>query len=90
MASSGSMSGVAEEGLGSCLRCQWRVELVIFERLQDMALARSCLTFWVYCIVVPMCFDPPITALGLISQDPNQTPVGEGRGASRLGLAQVS
>ncbi|MDH5727286.1 MAG: hypothetical protein OEY60_17640, partial [Nitrospira sp.] len=62
----------------------------IFKRLQDMALARSCLTFWVYCIVVPMFVDPSITAPGLSSDDQNQTPVGEGGGASRLGLAQVS
>jgi hypothetical protein len=55
-----------------------------------MAVTRSCLTFWVYCIVVPMCFDPPITAPGLSCDDQNQTPVGAGRGASRLRLAQVS
>ncbi len=28
-----------------------------------MALARSCLTLWVSCILVPMCFDPPVTGL---------------------------
>jgi hypothetical protein len=63
---------------------------VIFKRLQDMAVARSCLTFWVCCIVVPMFFDPPITVPGLSSDDQNQPPVGDGREASRLGLAEVS
>jgi hypothetical protein len=55
-----------------------------------MAVARSCLTFWVYCIVVPMFFDPPMTAPGLFSDDQNQVQVGEGREASRPGLAPVS
>ncbi len=55
-----------------------------------MAVARSCLTFWVSCIIVPMFVDPPITATGLSCDDQNQTPVGDGRGASRLGLAQVN
>jgi hypothetical protein len=55
-----------------------------------MAVARSCLTFWVCCIVVPMFFDPPITVPGLSSDDQNQPPVGDGREASRLGLAEVS
>lgn len=55
-----------------------------------MAVARSCLTLWVCCIVVPMFVDPLITAPGLSSDDQNQTPVGEGCGASRLGLVQVS
>ena len=54
-----------------------------------MAVARSCLTFWVCCIVGPMCFDPPITAPGLSSDDQNQTQGGVGLGVSRLGLAQV-
>ncbi len=43
-----------------------------------MAVARSCLTLWVCCIVVPMFFAPPITAPGLSSDGHNQTPVGEG------------
>ncbi len=55
-----------------------------------MALSRSCLTFWVCCIVVPMFVDLSITAPGLTSDDQNPTPVGEGGGASRLELAQVS
>jgi len=37
-----------------------------------------------------MFFDPPITAAGLPSDDQNQAQVGEGRGASRLGLGQAS
>ncbi len=55
-----------------------------------MAIARSCLTFWIYCIVVPMFFAPPIIFPGFSSDDRNQTQVGEGRGASRLGLVQVN
>lgn len=58
--------------------------------LQDMALARSCLTLWVSCLVLPLFFDPPITAHGLSSDDHNQAQVGDWRGASRLGLVQVS
>jgi hypothetical protein len=54
----------------------------MFEMLQDMAFARSCLTLWVYYIVVPMFVDPPITTPGMISDDWNQTPVGEGSGVS--------
>jgi hypothetical protein len=54
-----------------------------------MAFARSCLTFWVCCIVLPMSFDPPISAPGLSSDDQNQTQGGVGLGVSRLGLAQV-
>lgn len=41
-------------------------------------------------IVLPMFFDPPITAPGLSSDDQNQAQVGDWRGASRLGLVQVS
>lgn len=55
-----------------------------------MAVALSCLTLWVYCIVVPMCIDLPITALGFSSDDQDQAQVDEGRGASPLGLVQVS
>jgi hypothetical protein len=55
-----------------------------------MAVARSCLTLWVYCIVVPMLFDLPITTPGMLSDDRNQAPVGEERGTSRLRLVQVS
>ena len=55
-----------------------------------MAIARSCLTFWFCCIVVPMFLDPPITAPGRSFDDPNQTPVGEGRGVSQLELVPVS
>ena len=55
-----------------------------------MAVARSCLTFWVCCIVVPMFFDPPTTTSGFSSDDQNQTQVGEGCEASPLGLVQVS
>lgn len=51
-----------------------------------MAVARSCLTFWVCCIVVRMVVDLPITAPGRSSDDQNQTLVCEGCGASRLGL----
>lgn len=50
-----------------------------------MALARSCLTFWVYCIVVPMFFDPPIVAPGLSSDDQNQIPVRVGGGRFDVG-----
>ncbi len=34
-----------------------------FERLQDMALARSCLTLWVYRILGAHVLDPPITRM---------------------------
>ncbi len=43
-----------------------------------MAIARSCLTFWVYRILVPMFVDPPITGPRRSSEDENQTLVGEG------------
>jgi len=47
-----------------------------------MAITRSCLTFWVYRILVRMCVDP--------RNDRNQPQVGEGSWVSRFGLAQVS
>lgn len=72
-------------GEGALSLCSF-MELCFFMRLRDMALACSCLTFWVSCIDVPMLFDPPITTHGL-SWDKR---VGAGRGASRLGLVQVS
>jgi len=63
----------------------------MFKRLQDMALAPICLTSSVYCIVVPMFVDPPITAPGLSSDDQNQAQIGVGgRGASQRGLVPVS
>ncbi|MDI3461826.1 MAG: hypothetical protein OJF50_000647 [Nitrospira sp.] len=37
-----------------------------------------------------MFFDPPITASGLSSDDQNPAQVRDWRGASRLGLVQVS
>jgi|CXWL01.1.fsa_nt_gi hypothetical protein len=55
-----------------------------------MAVARSCLTLWVSCIVVPMFLDPPITIPGFSSDDQNQAPVGEGSWISRFGLVPVS
>jgi hypothetical protein len=61
-----------------------------FLYVQDMAIARSCLTLWVYRILVPMCYAPPISAPGPSSNDQTQTPVGDGRGTSRLGLVQVT
>ncbi len=55
-----------------------------------MATARSCLTLWVYRILVPMFVDPPITGSRRPSEDENQAPVGEGPGVFQLGLVQVS
>jgi hypothetical protein len=55
-----------------------------------MAVARSCLTFLVCCIVDLKFFAPPITARGFSSDDQHQTPVGEGRGVFHLGQVQVS
>ncbi|WHZ29163.1 MAG: hypothetical protein OJF51_003964 [Nitrospira sp.] len=37
-----------------------------------------------------MLLDHPITAHGFSSDDQTQTPVGEGRGASRLGVVLVN
>ena len=48
------------------------------------------LHFMVYRILVRMFYEPPITGPGLPSDDQNQTPVGDGGGASRLGLVQVT
>ncbi len=55
-----------------------------------MAVARSCLTLRVCCIVVPMCYDPPISAPERSSNDQTQTTVGDGCGASQSELVQVS
>lgn len=52
-----------------------------------MAFARSCLTFLLLCLCF---FSPPIAAPGLSSDDQNPAQVGDWRGASRLGLVQVS
>jgi len=54
-----------------------------------MAVARSCLTLWVYVSRFPLSFDPSIAIPGLSPDPKNQAPVGEGRWASRLGLAPV-
>lgn len=51
-----------------------------------MAVARSCLTFWVYRILVPMFVDPPITGPRRSSENENQAPVGEGAEVFQLGL----
>ena len=53
-----------------------------FKMLQDMAVARSCLTLWVYRILVRLFCDPPIARL--------RHRFGEGRGVLQLGLVQVS
>lgn len=55
-----------------------------------MAIARSCLTLWIYRILVPMQLDPPMTVPELCSDDQIQTLVGEGRGVLQLGLARVN
>jgi hypothetical protein len=55
-----------------------------------MALARSCLTLWVSCILMLMFVDPPNHRSELSLDDQNPTPVGEGRGVFQLGLVQVS
>ena len=55
-----------------------------------MAVARSCLTLWVYRILVPMIFGPPITGPSRSWEGENRMLVGERDGASRLGLVQVS
>jgi hypothetical protein len=55
-----------------------------------MAVARSCLTLWVYRILVLMLVDPPITGPRRSSGDENQTLVGEGGRVFQLGLARVS
>jgi hypothetical protein len=55
-----------------------------------MAVARSCLTLWVYCIVVRMLFDPPMTAPGLSLNDQKRTQVGEGSWMSQFGLVKVN
>jgi len=47
-----------------------------------MAVARSCLTLWVYRILVRLCFDP--------RNDRNQPQVGEGICVSRFWLVRVS
>ena len=62
----------------------------IFMMLQDMAVARICLTHRGCYIVIPMLFGASITTPGHSSDDQTPTPVGEGDGASRLGLRPVS
>jgi len=55
-----------------------------------MAVARSCLTFWVYRILVLMQLEPPMTVPELCFDDQIQALVGEGGGVARFGLVQVS
>lgn len=53
-----------------------------------MASATICLTLSVYCIIVSMCFDPPITTHGLSSDDQNQVQIGVGVGRLNLGCGR--